>query len=241
MRTRTPERLHIASPRLNELHILACLAADPNTTQAQIARRCGLSVAMVNNYMKDLCAAGLLEYRRKSPRNVSYHVTLAGSLRMQAIEQENLEDLVALYTEAQRLILDIIASQAPGPLQRVVLYGMGDIAILAFHALESQKVRVVGICDDDPEKIGREWCGREVSNPSQIRYMAPDAVIICDRVRAEEMFRGLRYLQDLGMRLVRLDRRPVPGVAPAQRMLIAGTGSAPGEDKKPHDIASGSR
>ncbi|NWG12265.1 MAG: winged helix-turn-helix transcriptional regulator [Acidobacteria bacterium] len=239
MRTGTSVKLHIASPRLNELRILGCLTADPNTTQAQIARRCGLSVAMVNNYMRDLCAAGLLEYRRKSSRNVSYHVTLAGSLRMQAIEQEHLEDMVELFTEAKRLILDLVATQAAAPLQRVVLYGLGDIAVLAFHALESQNVRIVGVCDDDPEKTGREWCGREVSNPSQIRYLEPDAIIICDRARAEEMCRGLRYLQDRGIKIVRLDRRVGPATAPAQRMLIAGTGASPGEVKQPHDTASG--
>ncbi len=230
-------RLHIAAPRLNELHILGCLAAEPNTTQAQIARRCRLSVAMVNNYMKDLCAAGLLEYRRKSSRKVTYHVTPAGLLRAQAIEQEFLEEMLTLFTEAKRLILDLVVAQVSALPHRVVLYGLGDIAVLAFHALESHEIQIVGVCDDDPTKIGREWCGREVSNPSQIRYMAPDAVIICDRARAEEMFRGLRYLQERGIKLVRLDRHIGAGGAPAQRMLIAGAGSSPGEEKKPHEAS----
>ena len=39
----------------------------------------------------------------------------------------------------------------------------------------------------NPERIGRDWCGREVLNPSQIRYMAPDAVIIVDPERADEV------------------------------------------------------
>jgi predicted transcriptional regulator len=207
MRNKTQDRLHVASPRLNQMNLLHCLASDPDITQAELARRCGLSVAMVNNYMKDLCSAGLLVYHRKSSKNISYHLTAAGSMRLEAIGQELLQEMLGFFALAKERIWNLVLSQLPpGPL-RVVLYGLDDLAIIAFHALDSRNVRIVGVCDDDPGRIGLEWCGREVSNPSQIRYMAPDAVVICNRVRTEEIYRGLRYLQDRGIRLVRLDAR----------------------------------
>lgn len=209
MRNKTQHRLHLAAPRLNEMKLLQCLAADPNLTQAELARRCGLSVAMVNNYMKDLCAAGLLVYHRKSSKNISYHLTAAGSMRAEEIGQELLQEMVESFAMAKERIRNLILSQLPpGPL-RVVLYGLDDLAVIAFHALDSRDLRIVGVCDDDPGRIGREWCGREVSNPSQIRYLAPDAVVICDRARTEEIYRSLRYLHERGIRLVRLDARPV--------------------------------
>jgi DNA-binding MarR family transcriptional regulator len=205
MRNKTPEKLHVASPRLNELNLLHCVASDPNITQAELARRCDLSVAMVNNYMKDLCAAGLLEYHRRSSKNISYHLTAAGAAHVEAIDQELLQEMVAFFVMAKERVRNLVLSQLPpGPL-RVVLYGFDDLARIAFHALDSGNVRIVAVCEDDPEKIGREWCGREVSNPSQIRYLAPDAVVICNRERADEIYRGLRYLQECGIRLVRLD------------------------------------
>ncbi len=209
MRNKTQDRLHLASPRLNEMKLLQCLAADPDITQAELARRCGLSVAMVNNYMKDLSAAGLIVYRRKSSKNISYHLTTAGSMRVEEIGQEYLQEMVESFGMAKERIRNLILSQLPpGPL-RVVLYGLDDLAVIAFHALDDRDLRIVGVCDDDPGRIGREWCGREISNPSQIRYLAPDAVVICDRMRTEEIYRGLRYLQERGIRLVRLDARPV--------------------------------
>jgi predicted transcriptional regulator len=207
MRNKTQDKLHIASPRLNEMNLLHCMASDPDITQAGLAKRCGLSVAMVNNYMKDLCTAGLLIYHRKSSKNISYHLTAAGLTRVEAIGQELLQEMLEFFAMAKDRIRSLVLSQLPpGPL-RVVLYGLDDLAVIAFHALDSSEIRMVGVCDDDPERIGREWCGREVSNPSQIRYMAPDAVVICNRMRTEEIYRGLRYLQDRGIRLVRLDAR----------------------------------
>ncbi len=209
MRNKTQDKLHFASPRLNEMRLLQCLAADPDITQAELARRCGLSVAMVNNYMKDLCAAGLLVYNRKSSKNISYHLTAAGSMRVEEIGQELLQEMLEFFGMAKERVRSLVLSQLPpGPL-RVVLYGLDDLAVIAFHALDYRDIRIVGLCDDDPGRIGHEWCGREISNPSQIRYLAPDAVVICNRMRTEEIYRGLRYLQERGIRLVRLDAKPV--------------------------------
>ncbi len=209
MRNKTQDKLHVASPRLNEMKLLQCLAADPDITQAELAKRCGLSVAMVNNYMKDLCASGLLVYHRKSSKNISYHLTTSGSKRLEEIGQELLQEMLEFFGMAKERIRGLILSQLPpGPL-RVVLYGLDDLAVIAFHALDCRDIRIVGVCDDDPGRIGHEWCGREISNPSQIRYLAPDAVVICNRMRTEEIYRSLRYLQERGIRLVRLDARPV--------------------------------
>ncbi len=152
MRNKTQHRLHLAAPRLNEMKLLQCLASDPNITQAELARRCGLSVAMVNNYMKDLCAAGLLVYHRKSSKNISYHLTTAGSMRAEEIGQELLQEMVESFAMAKERIRNLILSQVPpGPL-RVVLYGLDDLAVIAFHALDCRDLRIVGVCDDDPGK-----------------------------------------------------------------------------------------
>jgi len=204
MRTRTLEKLHIASPRLNELNLLGRIGANPRITQAELARQCDLSVAMVNNYMKTLSDSGFLEYRRKSSKSVSYHVTPAGTMRMEAIGQDLLLEMIGLFGKAKERVMDLILSRL-GSAKRVVLYGTGDLAVIAFHALESRGIRVIGVCEDDPAKIGLEWCGREISNASQIRYLEPDAVVLCDRERTEEIYRGLRYLEERGICLIRLD------------------------------------
>jgi len=241
MRNKTQDKLHVASPRLNELKLLHCVASDPHITQAVLARRCGLSVAMVNNYMKDLCADGLLEYHRKSSKNVSYHLTAAGSGRVETIGQELLQEMLDFFAMAKERIRNLVLSQLPpGPL-RVVLYGLDDVAVIAFHALDSLNVRIVGVCDDDPERIGREWCGREVSNPSQIRYMAPDAVVICNRERTDEIYRGLRYLQDRGIRLVRLDARAMPDAEGDPGLPDPPPDSPQDEDVEHRKVVSGGR
>lgn len=204
MRTRIPEALYIRAPRLNQYFILNEIAASARITQAELARRCNLSVAMVNNYMKELCSAGLLEYRRKSSKSVLYYLTPTGKEQISIIERELMSELAALFGSAKERIWNLIASQAGGELNRVVLLGTGTLAELVYHALQLAEVDIVGVCDDNPEAVGREWCGREVLNPSQIRFIAPDAVIIASDKSGEEACSGLKSLVQKGIRLIRL-------------------------------------
>jgi predicted transcriptional regulator len=215
MRTKTADTFYIRAPRLNQLNILQQLSSDPHLTQAVLARRCNLSVAMVNNYIKELCAQGLLEYRRKSSKSVSYHVTSSGEAYIDSYRQELIQEMVELFADAKARIQELVIGPSPGGLRRVVLFGSGHVAELTFHALESAGLTVVGVCADDPMLYGREWCGRAVLNSSQIRYMAPDAVIIADFARTDEICRSLNYLVERGIRLIRLDGVPDPMCASA--------------------------
>ncbi len=202
MPTKPPENLYIPSPKLNQLHIMQQIAIDPHVTQASLARHCSLSVAMVNNYMKALCGAGLLEYQRKSSKTVSYHLTPAGRQAASETTQSLIHELVYLFADAKEKVRDCLRSNGSGELRRVVLYGSGDLAELVYHALDAANVNVVGVCDDDPARIGRDWCGREVFNPSQIRFIAPDAVVLADDNRSDELYSTLSYLQDRGIRVI---------------------------------------
>ncbi|MGA2260876.1 MAG: winged helix-turn-helix transcriptional regulator [Acidobacteriota bacterium] len=207
MRVKVSHGLYIPAPKLNQLHILKEIAADPDITQAELARRCALSVAMVNNYMKELCDLGFLEYQRKNSKTISYLVTAAGKDAANATHRELLQELINLLADAKEQVREIIMAQAHSDLRRVVLYGSGILAEIAFHALESAKVSVIGVCSDDPADVGQEWCGRERINPSQIRYMAPDAVVIALLQRSDDVYLRLTHLSQYGIELIRLDCR----------------------------------
>jgi DNA-binding MarR family transcriptional regulator len=205
MQMKALQSLYTQSPKLNQLNILREVAANAKVTQAELAKLCMLSVAMVNNYMKELCGSGLLEYHRRSIKTVTYHLTPSGKEHLKILQAELISEMVGMFVAAKEQIRDRIADQAKTELRRVVLHGSGNLAQLAFHALELADTDIVGICSDNPEAIGKEFCGREVLNSSQIRYLAPDAVIVADSLRAEEICQNLEFLLDRGIELIRLD------------------------------------
>jgi predicted transcriptional regulator len=211
MQMKDLQSLYLQSPKLNQLNILREVAANSHVTQAELAGLCSLSVAMVNNYMKELCEGGYLEYHRKTTKNVSYHLTPPGSKYLETLQMELIEEMVDMFAAAKERIRDRIVSRAQTALQRVVLFGSGHLAQLAFHALELVGAKILGVCDDNPAAIGGDFCGREVLSPVQIRFLAPDAVVIADSLRTEEICKNLSYLSDRGIGLIRLDGNSEPG------------------------------
>ncbi len=216
MRTKGPNTLFIAAPKLNQLNLLKELALDPHLTQAELARRCDLSVSMVNNYMKEFCTLGWLQYHRKTTKTVSYHVTAAGDSRLKSVQHELINEVADLVARAKERILAVILESTHERPRRVILYGSGVLAEMTFHALESAGIAVVGICDDDPAKLGDDWLGREILNPLQIRFLDPDAVIFASEggSTACDVEGTLRHIEERGIDLVRLGRATGQGVSP---------------------------
>ncbi len=236
MRNKDLNGLFIAAPRLNQFNILNLLASDPHLTQAELAQRCDLSVAMVNNYMKELRGAGLLDYRCKSAKSVSYHLTAAGHEKTESVRHELLEEMVGLISQAKSEIRNLVMTRARGTLNRVVLYGTGDLAEVAFLAIESAGVDVVGVCDHDPDKAGRIWCGRAILTPAQLVPLQPDAVIIADCERTTEILRELEPLRIQGVRILPLwDADPGLAAEPGHTIpvVVAENPASPGPPRNP--------
>jgi predicted transcriptional regulator len=212
MQRRELSGLYIQSPKLNQLNILREVAADAHITQAELATRCSLSVAMVNNYMKDLCKSGLLEYHRKSIKSVTYHLTPEGAEQVETLQLELISEMAGMFAISKEQIWARIASQSHKTLKRAVLFGSGHLAQLVFHALELAGVNTIGICDDDIELIGGDFCGREVISPELIRPLNPDAVIAAKSPEMPETNLILQSLSDAGIAVIRLDARATGSV-----------------------------
>ena len=220
MRTKAPQDLYVPAPRLNQLHILQQIALDTNVTQAEMAERCALSVAMVNNYMKELSTRGYLEYHRKNSKSVSYHLTAAGREAVDATRDALLQELARRFRDAKEQVLETILSRHPNSPRRVVLYGTGALAEIALHALASANINIVAVCSGEPAEVGSEFCGRKIIDASQIRFLDPDAVVIALDPIPQEIASGLDQLRRTGEALIHLGIRIPHAPAPAREIAV---------------------
>lgn len=143
MRNKEVDTLYIASPRLNQLNIAKELAADPYLTQSELARRCRLSVSMVNNYLKELCSIGWLEYHRRSSKDISYHLTAQGLQELDDVQHELIHEMVDLFATAKDRIMAAILRGTGRKPRCVAVCGGGNLAQLACDALQSSGIEVV--------------------------------------------------------------------------------------------------
>lgn len=204
MSPRVPDTFYVAAPKLNEFNILSLVSGNSRITQAELARRCALSVAMVNNYMKSLCSRGLLEYHRKTTKSVTYHLTTQGRDWIATTEKEMISDAVELFEQIKNRIREAIERAAPKGVRRVVIYGTGTLAEIVYHSLEQLNPESVSFCDDGAVGTGRELCGCPVLPFSQIADAGPDTVVLTGGVHAGDANGTWSLLASQGIFVVRM-------------------------------------
>ena len=50
----------------------------------------------------------------------------------------------------------------------VVLFGAGDLGVLAYHALKKREVKVNFVCDSNPRKQGKMFYGIKIISPDKL-------------------------------------------------------------------------
>jgi FlaA1/EpsC-like NDP-sugar epimerase len=183
------------TPLLRELNLLECLEASPQTSQSALAKRVGLTPAMVNAYIRRFQSEGLVSTAEVS-RGFSYHLTSKGLHRLNYHRVTYRAELVRTVREARLLFQRYFAELANAGIATVVLYGAGETAEVALDALEGQTiVSVLAVVDDDPGKVGSRIRGIPVCGPDAISGLYPDGIVITSvsfaaqiRKRVEELF-----------------------------------------------------
>jgi organic radical activating enzyme len=62
----------------------------------------------------------------------------------------------------------------------LILYGAGVNGLLALYALEKSNIRILGICDDNPQKAGSDFCGYVVMSIKEAIFKYPKAAVMVD-------------------------------------------------------------
>jgi predicted transcriptional regulator len=166
------------SATLRELVLLFGIHEESHTTQSRLARMAGIVPAMVNNYIKDFVNAGSIAVRGRTNRDMTYHLTEAGEVRLAELFRRYLNETVGLYIHAKDEIRQQLQSIFDEGFRRVVFYGAaetGEIAVAVGHDLG---LDVVGIVDSDPHKHGKPVNGLCVEAPEAISGLAPEVVVI---------------------------------------------------------------
>jgi DNA-binding MarR family transcriptional regulator len=113
---------HIKPSReYREMEVLAEIARHDRVSQRSLARVAGVSATMVNAYVDDLVARGLLEVTGETNRTYRYHLTPAGEARRDEIFFQVSREVFQLYgrlrEEMRRRLQERSGSNAPVDLE----------------------------------------------------------------------------------------------------------------------------
>ena len=177
------------SGELRELRqqLIVELQRGSNVSQRALALRLGVAVGTVNRLLSDMVDAGYVQVFNRDVRPFAYRVTDDGQRYQRRLGLEHYSWVLGnLRRLEQRIRAKLLELRSRG-VERVVLYGAGDIMEATTRVASGVGLRVIGVVDDDPTKQGHRKGGLVVSAPSAINELEPDAVLITTFRHAEEI------------------------------------------------------
>jgi DNA-binding MarR family transcriptional regulator len=193
-------------PSENEYHrqILQAIASGERVTQRSLSGDLGVALGLTNLLIRRLVAKGYVKMVGIGTRHVRYLMTAAGWEALGRVTRLSLENTLHLYTQTREqiranlsLVSDRCETDAAGE-KRVVFYGAGDVAEIAYVSLQRTDLALVGVVDD--RRRGRFFdltiCGSEQLSADSLDGVPYSHVIVtsvrhADAIEARIAERGV--------------------------------------------------
>jgi len=135
------------------LSLLTALADEPNTTQKDLATRLGVAVGLVNSYLKRVIYKGYVKTKQLERRRLRYLLTPAGIKEKTRLTYEFLRYSYQYIREVRRKVSQAMMPFARDGKRRVIFYGSGEVAELAYLAVRELGMELVAVID--PDNVGK--------------------------------------------------------------------------------------
>ena len=123
-------------------------------TQRTLSRELGVALGLTNLLIRRLVGKGYVRVSKMGSRHVRYLMTPAGWDALSRATRQSLENTVHLYTQTREQIRNSLSAISErfdrdhNGQKRVVFYGAGDVAEIAFVSLQTTDLTLVGVVDD---------------------------------------------------------------------------------------------
>jgi DNA-binding MarR family transcriptional regulator len=151
--------------------ILQTIASGGRITQRSLASELGVALGLTNLLIRRLIGKGYVRVSRIGRRDVRYLMTPVGWKALRRTTRLSLQNTIHLYTQTReqiRATLAVVSERCeidPAGDKRVVFYGAGDVAEIAYVSLQRTNLRLVGVVDD--RRTGR-FFDLPISSPGRL-------------------------------------------------------------------------
>jgi DNA-binding MarR family transcriptional regulator len=131
------------------LNLLAVIENEPDTTQKGLAGKLGVAVGVVNSYLKRVIYKGYVKTKSLQRRRLRYLLTPSGIKEKSRLTYEFLQYSYVYIRDVRRKSHDALAPLVKQGKNRIVFYGSGERAELAYITVRELGMELIGIVDQD--------------------------------------------------------------------------------------------
>lgn len=167
------------SPKLStyrDMHLLNEVTRTPDATQRELSRRIGVALGLTNLLLRRLVNKGYIKISGTKRSRLRYLITPQGLLEKTRLTYEFIEYSLQLYSRVRHFLREQLAILVQTGNRRVLLYGTGELAEIAFLIIREMGIELVGI-------IGESWdpasfVGYPVQRPGDLPLDRYDRLIV---------------------------------------------------------------
>jgi DNA-binding MarR family transcriptional regulator len=162
--------------QLRTLKLLEAIDSRKPPTQRELARDLDISLGLVNAFVKRLAKKGYFKITTIPKNRAKYLLTPKGALEKSRLTYEYIRYSVGFYQEIKGVLVALFAKLQEEGVDRIALYGCGEVAELAYLFLQNTYIDLAGVFDEEAD--GRKFFGHKIQNYQKLAAGDCDYVLI---------------------------------------------------------------
>lgn len=187
---------------IRTLKLFEAIEADPGSSQRDLARQLNVSLGMTNSFLKRLARKGYFKVTHIPKNRARYLLTPKGAVEKTRLSYEYISHSLSFYRESRQRMKKLFQDLAQKGRHRVILYGLSDLAEIAYVSMQEFGVHIEAIVDAYPPS--QTFMGIKVQTPDQMNWKGSVPVLITDLDCGGENLDRLKALGVAAERILRL-------------------------------------
>jgi len=170
---------------IRTLKILEEIDNDHTPSQRDLSKKLNMSLGLVNSFLKRLANKGYFKINNIPKNRVKYILTPKGITEKTRLTYQYIQYSFEFYRNAREKLHKLFKYLMAQGVRRVVFYGTGDFAEIAFISLHETSIQMLAIVDDN--NMGEKFLGGVVKDPDILYSLSFDRILITSMISKDKV------------------------------------------------------
>jgi DNA-binding Lrp family transcriptional regulator len=167
-----------------DLQLLSEVERDAEVTQRSLSDKMGVALGLTNLYLKRLARKGYIKITTIPKHRIKYLLTPSGMAEKSRLTYEYMQYSLSYYRDMRERLKHVLAGLSQAGAKRVVIYGTGELAELAYLSIREMDLTLVGFVDG---KEGQTFLSYPLWPVQALSNWSYDALLITDLAQVERI------------------------------------------------------
>jgi len=161
---------------IRTLRILEEIEGNQTPSQRYLSDQLNISLGLVNSFLKRLAQKGYFKVTAIPRNRVKYIITPKGALEKSRLTYAYVQHSFKFYRDARKKLRHTLMRLDREGIKKMVFYGAGDLAEIAYLSLQETNIDLVAIVDEDNQ--AKPFFKQKIKSLENLKDINFDRVLI---------------------------------------------------------------